>query len=168
MIEFSNRHEVQMYLASLVTEGVIVELGCGYGNGVIALNKGNIRRRRIFSIDPYIECADLCGGRYNETTKALMLENTQGIAFSHIEKPAMIAIEQWKHSIGLLWIDISLPRLEIQEMANAWIGFILPGGYLAIAGLDHNRLERDKLEFNFIRILDEQNKVMVWQKPFST
>jgi hypothetical protein len=167
-VNFANRHQVQEHLASLTTQGVIVELGCGYGNGVIALDKGNVHRRHIFSIDPYLECSDMCGGHYDETTKTMMLENTQGIVFSHIEKPAMIAAKTWRRAIGLLWIDISVPRDEVQALAKMWVKFILPGGYLAITGLDHKGLERDKLEFNLTRILDEQNKVMVWQKPFST
>lgn len=166
-MQFSDRHDIQQYLTSLTAQGVIVELGCGYGNGVIALSKGNLNHLPIFSIDPYLPYSDPLGGNYDEGTKASMLINTQGLDFTHLEKNALEAVKDWKLDIGLLWIDLSMTFENLWPIVLTWQKWLLPGGYLGITGLEYKQLGTKKIYDMFEgydKMLTEQNLVAVLRK----
>lgn len=167
MRQFSNRHDVQQLLTSLVEQGVIVELGCGYGNGVIAMSKGNLNNLSIYSIDPYLPYSDPLGGKYGQDTYASMLINTSDLSFTHIRQSALEAVREWDMGIGLLWIDLSMPFQDLWIITHTWQKWILPGGYLAITGLEYLQLgTRDVYENidGYEKVLTEQGLVAVLRK----
>lgn len=168
-MEFSDRHDVQQYLTSQAKTGAIVELGCGYGNGVIAMNKGNVNRLPIFSIDPYYDYTDRLGGEYGPTTKAAMRENTRGINFTLIQRPALSAVKVWTLDIGLLWLDLSMDYPSLRQIFDSWVTFVIPGGYIGITGLEYPQLGteqvmEDAIKDGFVRELPEQRFVAVLRK----
>lgn len=166
MNQFSDRHQVQEYLTSQIKEGAIVELGCGYGNGVIAMCKGNLNNLEIYSIDPYFPYSDPLGGKYDERTYQEMLINTQGLPFTHIRQSALEV--EWTLDIGLLWVDLSMPFQELWSIVYTWQKWILPGGYLGITGLEYSQLGTrevmEAMESHYDRVLEEQNLVAVLRK----
>lgn len=168
-MQFSDRHQIQEYLTSLASQGVIVELGCGYGNGVIAMCKGNLNNLPIYSIDPYLPYSDPLGGKYGEDTKASMLINTCDLKFTHLEKSALEAVREWTLDIGMLWVDLSMPFENLWFIVLPWQKWLLPGGYLAITGLEYGQLGTkkvyDMLEWHgYEKMLTEQNLVAVMRK----
>lgn len=168
MSEFANRHQIQEHLASLTTKGVIVELGCGYGNGVIALDKGNVNGLPIYSVDPYVPYSDPLGGKYDLDTYHQMLENTRHIVFTHVPNSALLAAHGWRRPIGLLWVDLSMAYEALWPIVEAWERFILPGGYLGITGLEYEQRLGTRQIYEEIsgydKMLTEQNLVAVLRK----
>jgi len=166
MMDFPHRHAVQQYLTSQTTQGVIVELGCGHGNGVIAMSKGNVNKLRIFSVDPYLPYADPLGGKYGLETLQQMRENTKGIEFEHISQNAENMV-RWPYPIGLLWVDLSMVYDDLWPIVRVWEGQILSGGYLGITGLEYWQLGTRKIYdeiAGYDKVLTEQDLVAVLRK----
>jgi hypothetical protein len=168
-MKFSNRHEIEQYLASQTTSGVIIEIGCGFGHGLIALDKGNINSLPIYGIDPYLEYNDPLGGQYDETTYIDMQENTKDIYFSHINGNALEVANGWQSDIGLLWIDLSMPYKTLKPIVNAWLKHIQPDGIIAITGLPYDvlgtgQIMQELCNEGYERLLPEQNLVAVMKK----
>lgn len=167
MNQFANRHQVQEYLTSQTGRGVIVELGCGYGNGVRAMCRGNVNGLEIYSIDPYLPYSDPLGGKYGEETYQEMLTNTTDLPFTLIRQSAMEAVREWWLPIGLLWVDLSMRYEDLWLIVHAWEKWVLSGGYLAITGLEYHQLGTrqicDELP-GYDKVLTEQNLVAVMRK----
>lgn len=171
MTTFSNRHDVEQQLAALPATGCIVEVGVGYGNGLIALSKGNVNHLPIYGVDPYYNYTDPLGGAYGEATRQQMYENTEGIKWTHVDHPALDVAATWDKPIGLLWIDLSMPYDKLKPVFDAWQQFVMPGGYVGITGLCYpNQLgTRDVLASatitgKFKQLWPEQDFVAVMQK----
>lgn len=168
-MKFSNRHEVQEYLTSQTKQGAIVELGCGYGNGVRAMCAGNVNELSIYSIDPYLPYSDPLGGKYDEDTRTEMLLNTRGLNFTHLHTDAFQAARDWDVGIGMLWLDLSMSYENLMHIIQAWEKWLLPEGYLAITGLEYRQVGTrrvyEELCLNgYEPILEEQKLVAVLRK----
>lgn len=174
MTKFSNRHEIETYLGSQTAQGAIVEIGCGFGHGLIALDEGNNNNLSIYGIDPYKPYTDPLGGQYDETTFIDMQYNTEGIYFSHIIEDALVAVDNWQSDIGLLWIDLSMPYDKLKPVIDAWIGHVLFGGCIAITGLCYDVLGTKRIMKELLatgkyeQILPDQDLVAVLRKKENT
>lgn len=167
MTTFSDRHQIEEYIASLVTSGAIVEIGCGFGQGLCALWRGHRVDVPIFGIDPYDDYRDLLGGHYNRTTEPLMRNNTAHFEFVHIKQPALEAVKAWSQPIGLLWVDLSMPYEKLKPIVDAWAAHVIPGGYVAITGLCYDQLGTRRVASELVGYsteLQEQNLVAVLKK----
>lgn len=170
-MHFSNRHEIEEYLASLTASGAIVEIGCGVGNGLLALNRGNQNGLSIFGIDPYVEYSDPLGGHYDGATRVTMEDNTRGVVqFVHVQQAALDAVKDWDLPIGLLWVDLSMPVADLRPVLAAWRGFVVDGGFIGITGLSYSTLGTRVVTHELLAtgeyelLLYEQNLVAVLKK----
>jgi hypothetical protein len=136
---FGDRHQVEEWVAEQAEGGVIVEIGCGYGNGVLALRRGN-SELPIYGIDPYEPYEDVLGGTYGPDTLAEFQSNTKGTGVQHINQPALEARQNWEKPVALLWIDVSMAYDDLKAIFDEWQDLVIPGGWLCIAGLSYEQL----------------------------
>lgn len=143
-MSFPVRHSVEEWLAERANgNGVIVEIGGGVGNGIIALDKGisrSSRKRGLFLVDPYKPYVDPLGGTYGPETIIELRNNTAGIDYIHFQKSAEELSETWSAPIALLWIDVSMPYEPLKNIFDLWKGFVIDGGYIAITGATYDKL----------------------------
>lgn len=175
MTEFANRHQIEEYLAERAEGGVIVELGGGYGHGAVALVDGTRAGRNlpVYVIDPYETCQDELGGQYGPETETDLWANLEAHGYRDkvtlVRRSALDAATEWNKPIALLWFDVSVLLDQMRAMVNAWEPHVVEGGLLAVAGLDHAKLQRAQLidelkRRGWTHELVEQNKVAVLRK----
>jgi hypothetical protein len=166
---FSDRHQVEEWLAARAEGGVIVEIGCGYGNGVLALRRGNADLP-IYGIDPYIDYKDVLGGTYGPDTLAEFQTNTQGTGVIHVRQSSSAARPNWNTPIALLWIDVSMAYDGLKAIFDDWENLVIPGGTIGIAGLSYEQLGTARVAMEAVAsgaydyALHEQDLVAVLKK----
>lgn len=136
---FSDRHDVQRWVAARADGGVIVEIGCGYGNGVLAMRRGN-PDIAIYGIDPYESYTDKLGGQYGPETLAEFEANTAGTGVELVRQNAIDVRANWDKPVAMLWIDVSMDYDGLKPIFDAWHSAVIPGGWVGIAGLPYNQL----------------------------
>ena len=136
-MNFANRHEVEEHLAQQAAGGVIVEIGCGFGNGILALHRGTSRGANLplFGIDPYEPYVDRTGGTYGPSTLIDFRTNTAGTGVTLIQQPATVARVGWNRPVALLWIDVGMDYDDLRVVFDAWQDAVVEGGVIGITGL---------------------------------
>lgn len=171
----TDRHDTETRLAELADGGVIVEVGCGVGNGLRALWGGTQHGRLlpIYAIDPYADYTDGLGAHYGPDSERQMkvaVANLLGEKIFQVKQGGVEAAAGWGLPVALCWLDLSMPADKLVEMARAWSPHIVPGGYLAITGLSYAQLgtsaAADYLAStgDYDRIMTDQGEVAVFQR----
>jgi hypothetical protein len=166
---FADRHQVEEWVAARAGGGVIVEIGCGFGNGVLALRRGNADIP-IYGIDPYIDYKDVLGGTYGPDTLTEFETNTEGTGVIHVRQSSASARLDWKEPVAMLWIDVSMAYDGLKAIFDDWQELVIPGGWLCIAGLSYEQLGTARVAIEAVAsgaydyALSEQNFVAVLRK----
>ena len=166
---FADRHQVEEWVAGKAEGGVIVEIGCGYGNGMLAMRRGNAAIT-LYGIDPYEPYSDRLGGQYGPETLKEFVINTAGTGVIHIQQPALEAVRDWSEPVAMLWIDVSMAYDDLKPIFDAWQDKVIPGGWLCIAGLSYEQLGTARVAMEAVAsgaydyALHEQDLVAVLKK----
>lgn len=171
----TDRHDTETRLAELADGGVIVEVGCGVGNGLRALWGGTQHGRLlpIYAIDPYADYTDGLGAHYGPDSERQMkvtVASLLGEKIFQVRQGGVEAAESWGLPVALCWLDLSMPADKLIDMVMAWHPHIVPGGYLAITGLSYAQLgtaaAADYLAStgDYDRAMTDQGEVAVFQR----
>lgn len=132
------------HLASMVTEGVIVELGTLHGNGAVALASG-AHGRKVYTIDDYADRVDWVGNVSGRADKALMKLNVEesGLPIIWINQSAQKAVWSWHEPIGLLFWDTGGNSLHDDFVL--WRKHLVSGGLFVMHDTDDRVFHSDEV-----------------------
>lgn len=133
-------------LASLVTSGVIVELGAYQGNGAVSLAAGAQSERVVYTIDDFDHHVDWMGNEPGRTDKALLLLNIDEseLPICWVNSTAAAAADKWEMPIGLLHWDTGTNT--IHDDFNAWSKHLVGGGLFVMHDTDDRTFHSDEIE----------------------
>jgi len=173
---FSNRHEVETHLAEQADGGVIVEVGVGKGDGLVALLNGTRYGRLlpVYAVDPYAPYVDKLGGTYGPECKQEAVDQVVGTGLGRlvafVEEDGVLVGENWDLPTALVWIDVSMEYDGLKCVWDAWADKVMEDGHIAIAGLGYSSLGTARVmqeavdSGNFVRVLEEQDRVAVLRR----
>ncbi len=173
---FSNRHDVETHLAEQADGGVIVEVGSGKGDGLVALLNGTRYGRLlpVYAVDPYSPYVDKLGGTYGPESKQEAMDKILGTGLERlvafVEADGVEVGATWDLPTSLVWIDVSMEYEGLKPIFDAWANKVMDDGHIAIAGLDYGTLgtrrvmEEAIASERFDRVLTEQDFVAVLRK----
>ncbi len=122
-------------LARQVQEGAVVEIGSFHGYSTILLAKALADHGKVYAIDPH--SGKMCESDVSEACSAgdtwlSFNENIQQASVSHmvcgLKMKSEEAAHDWKHPVGLLWIDGSHKYEDVKKDFLFWQCHLTPGG----------------------------------------
>lgn len=174
-MNFATKHAVESYLAEQAEGGVIVEVGCGKGDGLLALWSGTCvgRLLPIYGVDPYTPFTDELGASYGPQSLDEMQNNLKDLLGTRVFLKRVSGFtfgEFFSLPVSLIWFDLSMNAENLIKMFEAWHPRIVSDGVIGITGLCYNQLGTQALA-DYItatglyeRILTEQNLVACFRR----
>lgn len=169
-----NKHQVESEVARRADGGVIVEIGVGVGNGIVALRNGTElgRMLQIWAVDPFEDYTDLNGAHYGPDTEAGFRQTIDPFKddIRYMRMKGVEAAQAWNRDIpvALVWVDLTDCLDNLKAIFDAWKDIIVPGGYIVFTGTEYAacgaRLMADYTGWKQVDI-DGQQVVSVLQKP---
>lgn len=134
-----NEIELLVEKASIIQNGVIVEIGSYRGRSSNALAIGSKlnkfkNKTPVYCIEPHEDFIGEYGGIYGSNDRKAFYENTLRLGNTDIIRlinlPSDNVVKAWNMQIGLLFIDGDHSYVQVKRDLFSWTKFVCNGGYV--------------------------------------
>lgn len=156
-------------LARGVRVGCIVEIGSYRGRSTIMLAQGARKAGAIvYAIDPHLEAIDGIA-TYSAADRDVFIENIQKAGLTDIvrklDMTSSQAVEGWRESIGMLWIDGAHDYESVKQDVKLWTPHVIDGGIVAFHDSGFESVQRAQAELpSSYQLIAQVNSTRAYQK----
>ena len=125
-------------LASQVSTGSIVDIGCYRGRSTAALALGSMAGESlpVYAIDPHEPFEGIQGGRFGPQDRVAFFRNMLRLGLGEtvhlINVRADLVSRVWSSPVGLVWIDGDHRYEAVKMDFESWKPFVLEGGLIGL------------------------------------